>query len=44
MLVQLPAACEHFNEVHPHSLMKMCSPQDFRQQQAASKDQALYCE
>ncbi len=27
---QLPAAFEHFNEVHPHSLLKMKSPREFR--------------
>jgi transposase InsO family protein len=28
VLVQLPAAFEHFNEVHPHSSLKMRSPRD----------------
>lgn len=28
VLEQLPAAFEHFNEVHPHSSLKMRSPQD----------------
>ena len=31
---QLPAAFEHFNQVHPHSSLKMKSPQQFRQWQA----------
>lgn len=50
VLAQLPAAFEHFNEVHPHSSLKMRSPREFRRQQAAqgrqepSTDQALYCE
>lgn len=50
VLAQLPAAFEHFNEVHPHSSLKMCSPREFRRQQAArvrlepSVDQTLYCE
>ena len=50
VLAQLPAAFEHFNEVHPHSSLKMRSPREFRRQQAAqvrqepSRDQALYCD
>ena len=28
---QLNAAFEHFNEVHPHSSLKMQSPREFRQ-------------
>jgi len=50
VLAQLPTAFEHFNEVHPHSSLKMCSPREFRRQQAAQArqepvmDQALYCE
>ena len=44
VLEQLPAAFEHFNEVHPHSSLKMRSPREFRRQQAALADQALYCE
>jgi transposase InsO family protein len=35
VLAQLPAAFEHFNEVHPHSSLKMCSPREFRRHQAA---------
>ena len=31
---QLPAAFEHFNEVHPHSSLKMKSPRQFGQWQA----------
>ena len=30
VLAQLPAAFEHFNEVHPHSSLKMKSPREFR--------------
>jgi transposase InsO family protein len=44
VLAQLPAAFEHFNEVHPHSSLKMRSPREFRRQQAAGAEQALYCE
>jgi transposase InsO family protein len=44
VLAQLPAAFEHFNEVHPHSSLKMRSPREFRRQQATAADQALYCE
>ncbi|AVS71618.1 IS3 family transposase [Paracidovorax avenae] len=44
VLAQLPAAFEHFNEVHPHSSLKMRSPREFRRQQAAGADRALYCE
>ena len=33
VLAQLPAAFEHFNEVHPHSSLKMQSPHKFRRQQ-----------
>ena len=33
VLAQLPAAFEHFNEVHPHSSLKMRSPREFRRQQ-----------
>ncbi|GAC1530095.1 MAG: hypothetical protein NVS2B4_08790 [Ramlibacter sp.] len=47
---QLPQAFEHFNEVHPHSALKMRSPREFRQLSAARQRQAdieqpsLYCE
>lgn len=44
VLKQLPAAFEHFNEVHPHSSLKMRSLREFRRQQVAVADQALYCE
>jgi transposase InsO family protein len=43
VLLQLPAAFEHFNEVHPHSSLKMRSPREFRRQQAAGVGQALHC-
>ena len=32
VLEQLPAAFEHFNEVHRHSSLKMNSPREFRRQ------------
>lgn len=32
---QLQAAFEHFNEVHPHSSLKMRSHSEFRRQQTA---------
>jgi len=50
VLVQLPAAFEHFNEVHPPSSLKMRSPREFRRHQAAEARQstvqeaALHCE
>ena len=49
VLAQLPAAFEHFNEVHPHSSLKMKSPREFRRQRVehlrrARLDQpALHC-
>lgn len=50
VLAQLPAAFERFNEVHPHSSLKMRSPREFRRLQAAQvrsesiTDLALNCE
>ena len=47
VLAQLPAAFEHFNEVHPHSGLKMRSPREFRQHRqclSQSNGQALNCE
>lgn len=50
VLAQLPAAFEHFNEVHPHSSLKMKSPREFRRQQveqlrrAQLEQAALHCE
>lgn len=50
VLAQLPAAFEHFNEVHPHSSLKMRSPREFRrhrseqQRHAHCQHQALHCE
>lgn len=44
VMAQLPAAFEHFNEVHPHSSLKMRSPREFRRQRAAVDDQAIHCE
>jgi transposase InsO family protein len=35
VMAQLAAAFEHFNEVHPHSALKMQSPREFRRQRAA---------
>ena len=29
VLAQLPDAFEHFNEIHPHSSLKMMSPREF---------------
>ena len=50
VLAQLPEAFEHFNEVHPHSSLKMKSPREFRryrarqQEQFGRVDQTLHCE
>jgi putative transposase len=50
VMAQLPAAFEHFNEVHPHSSLKMRSPREFRRHQAAQvrrdrqEGPALYCD
>ena len=50
VLAQLPAAFEHFNEVHPHSSLKMKSPREFRRQRverlrrAQPEQPALHCE
>jgi transposase InsO family protein len=33
VLGQLPSAFEHFNEIHPHSSLKMMSPREFRRRQ-----------
>jgi putative transposase len=41
VMAQLPAAFEHFNEVHPHSSLKMRSPREFRRLQAAQARQAM---
>jgi transposase InsO family protein len=49
VLAQLPAAFEHFNEVHPHSSLKMRSPREFRRQHSEQRrhahceHQALHC-
>ena len=37
VMAQMAAAFEHFNEVHPHSALKMKSPREFRQQRAAQQ-------
>jgi putative transposase len=49
VMAQMAAAFEHFNEVHPHSALKMKSPREYRQHRAAQQrlaqtDQALHCE
>jgi putative transposase len=50
VMAQLPAAFEHFNEVHPHSSLKMRSPREFRRHQTAQARQlrqdgpALHCD
>jgi putative transposase len=50
VMAQLTAAFEHFNDIHPHSSLKMRSPREFRRQQAAQARQvhaegpALHCE
>ena len=50
VLAQLPAAFEHFNEVHPHSGLKMKSPREFRRHRveqmrhAQLEQSALHCE
>ena len=50
VLAQLPAAFEHFNEVHPHSSLKMKSPREFKRQRvgrmrhAQLEQPALHCE
>jgi putative transposase len=50
VLAQLPAAFEHFNEVHPHSSLRMQSPREFRRhrseqrRRAHGETQALHCE
>ncbi len=49
VLAQLSAAFEHFNEVHPHSSLKMKSPREFRRQRveqlrrAQLEQPALHC-
>ena len=47
VMAQLPAAFEHFNEVHPHSSLRMKSPREFRRElkdQQRLGVQALNCE
>ena len=49
VLAQLPAAFEHYNEVHPHSRLKMRSPREFRRhlaektRRAQLEQPALHC-
>jgi putative transposase len=35
VMAQMAPAFEHFNEIHPHSALKMKSPREFRQHRAA---------
>ena len=49
VMAQMATAFEHFNEVHPHSALKMRSPREFRQHRAAQQcsaqvEQTLHCE
>jgi len=48
VMAQMEAAFEHFNELHPHSSLKMRSPREFRQHRAAQRRLAqaetLHCE
>ncbi len=50
VLTQLAAAFKHFNEVRPHSSLKMRSPREFRRQRAEQvrhahlEQPALHCE
>lgn len=49
VMAQMAAAFEHFNEVHPHSALKMKSPREFRQHRVAKQrlaqiGQTLHCE
>jgi putative transposase len=47
VLAQMPAAFEHFNDIHPHSSLKMRSPREFRQHQrrvAQTSGPTLNCE
>jgi putative transposase len=39
VMAQLPAAFEHFNQVHPHSSLKIQSPGEFRRLQTAQPRQ-----
>ena len=42
VMAQMGAAFEHFNDVHPHSALKMRSPREFRQHRAAQQQLALF--
>lgn len=49
VMAQMAAAFEHFNEVHPHSALKMKSSRELRQHRAAQQrlaqtEQTLHCE
>ncbi len=39
VLAQLAAAFEHFNQVHPHSSLKMLSPREYRAQRRQTLDE-----
>jgi hypothetical protein len=48
-MVHMGAAFEHFNEMHPHSALKMKPAMEFRQHRAAQQrltqiEQSLHCE
>lgn len=40
VMAQMVTAFKHFNEVHPHSALKMRSPREFRQHRAAQQGSA----
>lgn len=42
VMAQMAVAFEHFNEVHPHSALKMRSPREFRQHRAAQQRLAQF--
>lgn len=41
VLAQLPGAFKHFNEIHPHSSLKMMSPRELRRRQNHPAHQRL---
>jgi transposase InsO family protein len=43
VLAQLPEAFDHFNEVHPHSGLKLRSPREFRRHQTLESNVTLHC-
>jgi hypothetical protein len=42
VMAQMAVAFEHFNQVHPHSALKMRSPREFRQHRAAQQRLAQF--